>query len=227
LKKFIAEFKEFALRGNVIDLAVAVIIGNAINAIVKSLVTDIFTPVISLFIGRISIEDLSFNIKSSLLNGKDITITYGNFLQTVLNFLITAFCIFIMLKMINKLHDITLKRKDDTETEEPEPESPKTEDLLVEIRDLLKEQATSSVNSDLPDNLEQEHWHNARQSQNSGYCDTPSADSEENTCERACQVYCRERRKPRGGPGNELFESARGADKQDYHAAGKRRGGKD
>jgi large conductance mechanosensitive channel len=157
LKKFIDEFKEFALRGNVIDLAVAVIIGNAINAIVKSLVTDIFTPVLSLFIGRISIKDLSFIIKSSLLNGKDITITYGNFLQTVLNFLITAFCIFIMLKAINKLHDITLKKKDENEAEEPKTDAHKTEDLLVEIRDLLKEQAASGVNSDLPDNLEQKH----------------------------------------------------------------------
>ena len=159
MKKFIEEFKEFALRGNVIDLAVAVIIGNAINAVVKSLVEKIFTPLLGLVIGRIDISALTFVIPSRLTKGKDIEIGYGNFLQAVLSFLTTAFCIFIMLKMINKLHDITIKKNDECEDEEPEPEpeTPKTEDLLIEIRDLLKEQAASNRQSNLPDEFKQKH----------------------------------------------------------------------
>lgn len=163
MKKLLAEFKEFAIRGNVIDLAVAVIIGNAINAVVHSLVNDIFTPVLSLFIGRINIKEASKVIKSSLIGGKDITIGYGSFLQSVLDFLTITFCIFIMLKIINKLHSFSFKKSEsEPQKEEPLP-PPTTDELLIEIRDLLKEQALSKAQpalqspSDLPDGLDKEH----------------------------------------------------------------------
>jgi large conductance mechanosensitive channel len=222
--KFIEEFKQFALRGNVIDLAVAVIIGNAINKIVSSLVINIFTPIISFFIGRIDIKSLAFIIKSSLTGGATITIGYGNFLQSVLDFLTTAFCIFIMLKMLNKLHDLSF-RKVESEPEETKPEAPKTEELLIEIRDLLQEQMVTKGRSDLPDDLDQKHWHHTRQSQKPCHCDTPATHGNKSTGKRTSQINCCKCRKPRGSACNKPFECLRGTNEHDYYAAGKRRSG--
>jgi len=157
LKKFLEEFRQFAVRGNVMELAVAVIIGNAINAIVKSLVNDIFMPVIGLFIGRIDIKSLTLIIPSRLTGETALTIGYGTFLQSVLDFLTTAFCIFIILKLIKKLSAFSFNKEKGTDKKDDEPGLPKTEDLLAEIRDLLKEQAESKARSDLPDKLDKEH----------------------------------------------------------------------
>lgn len=126
------EFKKFAMRGNVIDLAVGIIIGGAFNSIVSSLVEDIVMPLIGIVIGKIDIKSLSLKIGSATLN-------YGIFLQNILNFLIISFSVFIMVKTINKLNSLRKAEEEKAEkekAEEPQPLS-KEEELLSEIRDLL------------------------------------------------------------------------------------------
>ncbi len=137
---FIKEFKEFAMKGNVMDMAVGVIIGGAFGKIVSSLVDDILMPIIGKLTGNVSFVDLFVTLGdgeySSLAAAKEAgaaVFAYGQFIQNVVDFLIVAFCIFLMLKGINKLN-----RK---KVEEPAPEEPKgptQEELLAEIRDLLK-----------------------------------------------------------------------------------------
>ena len=128
MKKFIEEFKEFIAKGNVLDLAVAVVIGNAFNAIVTSLVNDVIMPVVGIIIGGINFS----NIKITL---GDANIMIGNFIQNVVNFLIVAFTIFVVVKTFNKLQEKT-KKKEEVKEEKPK----KTDEvvLLEEIRDLLK-----------------------------------------------------------------------------------------
>ncbi len=123
----IKEFKEFIARGNVIDLAVGVIIGGAFGKIVTSIVNDLLMPLIGVVSGGIDFTGLSFKINEA-------EIKYGNFLQNVIDFLIIAFCIFILVKIVNKI----TRKKEEVVEEKP---APKPEDvvLLEEIRDLLKE----------------------------------------------------------------------------------------
>ncbi|HEX2939389.1 MAG TPA: large conductance mechanosensitive channel protein MscL [Ruminiclostridium sp.] len=158
MKKFINEFREFAIRGNVIDLAVAVIIGNAINKVVSSLVNDIFMPVLGLFVGKIDITSLAININSRFTGGKPLSIGYGIFLQNVLNFLTQTFCIFIILKFLNKIRNFNfLKSRGDDESEEESELVPTTEELLIEIRDLLKEKhADAEAISKSPDDFKKQ-----------------------------------------------------------------------
>lgn len=132
MKKLIKEFKEFAVRGNVMDMAIGVIIGSAFSKIVSSLVHDIITPLLSLILGRINISELVVTIPSVVGNAAPIKIAYGNFLQTVLDFIIIALSIFLAVKAINKIK----KKKEETPAEPPKPSS--EERLLTEIRDLLK-----------------------------------------------------------------------------------------
>ena len=123
--KFLKEFKEFALKGNVLDMAVGVIIGGAFGKIVTSLVNDIIMPLVGVFL-----KDRFSTLKIGLRG--DNAILIGNFIQTTVDFVIVALCIFMFIKLINKF-----KKK-----EEPKPEAPKgpsTEELLAEIRDLLKD----------------------------------------------------------------------------------------
>ena len=133
-KGFIAEFKEFISRGNVIDLAVGVIIGTAFTAIVNSLVDDIVMPIIGYLIGGVSFE--SFKATLPAIAGNDpAVIAYGAFIQAVINFLLIALVVFCVIKAINKVQ----KKKEEEPAEEPAPsEELKT---LTEIRDLLKEQS--------------------------------------------------------------------------------------
>ena len=137
---FISEFKEFALKGNVMDMAVGVIIGTAFGKIVSSLVDDVLMPVISLATGGIDFNNLFINLSdntkyATLDAAKEAgasLLTYGTFIQNVFDFLIIALCIFLMIKAMNKLN----RKK-----EEPAPEAPAgptQEELLTEIRDLLK-----------------------------------------------------------------------------------------
>ena len=129
MKKFLQEFKEFAMRGNVMDLAVGVIVGGAFSAITTSLIDDIIMPIIGIFVNKSSFADLSF-----YTHGADIT--YGNFIQAVLNFIIMAFVVFCMVKAINRL-----SRKKEKDVPPPPPPEPSNEEkLLEEIRDLLKAQ---------------------------------------------------------------------------------------
>lgn len=136
MKKFLSEFKDFAMKGNVIDLAIGVVIGSAFNAIISSLVKDIITPLLSILLGRVNIADLKHTIPG-LPGSADITLAYGVFLQAILNFIIIAFSIFLMIKIFNKIHKKFIK--DETEEKEAEKVPTAEETLLAEIRDLLKE----------------------------------------------------------------------------------------
>ncbi len=129
-KNMLAEFKEFALRGSVLDLAVGVVIGGAFSAIVTSLVTNIITPIIVALTGGSNISDLSIKI----LNAK---LMYGAFLQSIIDFLIIAFSIFMFIKVINTF---VAKMKKPVEEVEEEVEINATEEYLKEIRDLLAQQ---------------------------------------------------------------------------------------
>lgn len=128
MKAFIREFKEFIARGNVMTMAVGIIIGSAFTAIVTSLNQDIITPLLGLVLGQINFSGLSFTVGNA-------TVTYGNFIQAVITFLITALVLFLMVKAFNKL----TKKRTAKEEEKEEPASvPEDIRLLTEIRDLLK-----------------------------------------------------------------------------------------
>ena len=132
--KFISEFKEFAVKGNAVDMAIGIIIGAAFGKIVSSIVDDIIMPPIGWLIKGVNFSDLKFKLPSVYIPGMEkipsVTINYGHFLQALLNFIIVAFCVFLILKTINKI----------TNSQGKKPAAPsKEEQLLSEIRDLLKE----------------------------------------------------------------------------------------
>lgn len=140
--KFIADFKEFALKGNVIDMAVGVIVGGAFGKIVSSLVNDIIMPVISLITGGSGYENLKYVIKEGVPAGADgtaaveeVAINYGTFIMNIVDFFIIALSIFIAIRVMMKF------KKKVEEEPAPAPEPTKEEVLLTEIRDLLKKQA--------------------------------------------------------------------------------------
>ena len=126
---FLTEFKTFIARGNVMDMAVGVIIGGAFSNITTSLINDIVMPFLGIFTGSISFAELNFSIGSAV-------IAYGNFIQAVLNFLVMAFVVFCLVRPINRLH----QKKEAAPAAPPAPPEPSNEEkLLTEIRDLLKE----------------------------------------------------------------------------------------
>ena len=131
---FISEFKEFAMKGNVMDMAVGVIIGGAFGKIVSSLVDDVLMPLIGMITGNIDFTSLSFKIGEG--EGAAV-LKYGNFIQNTVDFIIVAFCIFLMLKGINKLN--RKKVEEEAPAEPAAPAGPTQEELLAEIRDLLKQ----------------------------------------------------------------------------------------
>ena len=133
--KLFDEFKAFVMRGNVVDLAVGVIIGGAFGKIVTSLVNDIFMPIIGVLIGNVNFSDLQIKLGEPLEGAEQAAIKYGMFIQEVVNFLIIALCIFMVIKVINKLQ----KKKE--EAPAPVPEPTKEEVLLTEIRDALNKMA--------------------------------------------------------------------------------------
>ena len=142
MSKFLNELKQFAMRGNVLYMAVGVIIGGAFGKIVSSVVDDIIMPPIGWLIGGVNFSDLKFTLPSvEVIGGEKLsaaTINYGNFLQTTLDFLIVAFCVFMLIKVVNK---VTSKQKEEKPAETPKVSEPSQEEkLLSEIRDLLKEQ---------------------------------------------------------------------------------------
>ena len=136
---FFAEFRKFVARGNVMDLAVGVIIGGAFSKITTSLVNDIIMPGFSVLLGGINFSDWKWVLKPPTDTTEAITINYGAFLSAVLDFFILAFVIFCMMKAINTLHDRMVKKAEATPPPSP-PEPSAEEKLLAEIRDLLKEQ---------------------------------------------------------------------------------------
>ena len=154
MKKFFEEFKKFAMRGNVIDLAVGVVIGGAFGKITTSIVNDIIMPVVGMLTGGIAFEDWKIVLKEAVLDAEgavqtaEVAITYGNTIAIILDFIIVAFAVFCMVKAINGLHSKAeaLKKKEEEEAAAavatpPAPPEPSAEEkLLTEIRDLLKAQ---------------------------------------------------------------------------------------
>jgi large conductance mechanosensitive channel len=125
------EFKEFAVKGNAVDMAVGIIIGAAFGKIVSSLVADVIMPPIGVLVGGVTFTDLGVKIKEASGDAPAVMLNYGNFLQTIVDFTIVAFAIFMVVKLINKLKK--------PQVEAPTPGPTKEELLLTEIRDLLKE----------------------------------------------------------------------------------------
>lgn len=143
MKKFLDEFKTFIAKGNVVDMAVGVIIGGAFGKIVTSVVNDVIMPLVGLLLGGINISKLKWVITPATDEVAEVALNYGTFLQTVLDFLIIALCIFIMLKVFLKVKDTTdkilhkEKAKEEAEEEAPPPET--ETDILKDIRALLQE----------------------------------------------------------------------------------------
>ena len=133
MKKIVKEFKEFISRGSVIDLAVGIIIGGAFTSIVTSFVNDLIMPVIGLILGKVNFTDLKLVLVGASADMAEVSINYGNFVQNVVNFLLTALAIFIMIKFVN-----TFKRKEKKKEEVKVPTKSEEVLLLTEIRDLLQ-----------------------------------------------------------------------------------------
>jgi len=138
MKKFLQEFKTFAMRGNVIDMAIGIIIGGAFGKIVSSLVADVIMPAIGLLVGGINFTDLKITLKEASLDALGqaipaVTVNYGMLIQVVFDFIIIAFCIFLMIKALNRLSH----KKEEAPAEPPQPSDEVK--LLTEIRDALKE----------------------------------------------------------------------------------------
>lgn len=140
MANLLTEFKEFAVKGNVIDMAVGVVIGAAFGKIISSLVDDLIMPLVGVATGGMNFTDYKYVIQEAVRNGEEIikpevTLNWGSWIQTIVDFLIVAFCIFIAIKAINKM-------KRQKEEAPAAPAGPtKEEELLTEIRDLLKNQA--------------------------------------------------------------------------------------
>ena len=145
MSKFLNEFKEFAMKGNVVDMAVGVVIGGAFGKIVTSLVSDIIMPLIGALCGGLNFTDWKWVVRQAVMDGEtvvkpEVAVTWGNFLQVIFDFIIIALSIFLVIKALNKAKD--LNKKEEEAPAEPEAPAPKPDDvvLLEEIRDLLKNQ---------------------------------------------------------------------------------------
>ena len=143
MKKFFEEFKTFAMRGNVIDMAVGVVIGGAFGKITTSIVNDIIMPLISMLTGGINFSSWKLVLKQAVLDAQgavvseEVAVNFGNTIAVILDFIIIAFAVFCMVKALNNLHR---KKEEEAPAEEPAPPEPSAEEkLLMEIRDLLKE----------------------------------------------------------------------------------------
>lgn len=129
--KIIQEFKEFAIKGNAVDLAVGVVIGSAFGAIVNSLVEDLINPILGILTGGIDFADKAWIVKEATETASAITVNWGSFIGVVINFIIVAFAIFIVVKQMNKF-----SKKEEKKTEEPK--GPTEVELLTEIKELLR-----------------------------------------------------------------------------------------
>lgn len=146
MKKFAEEFKAFIAKGNVVDMAVAVIVGGAFSKIVTSLVNDIIMPVISIFVGKMNVSELKWIITPASVDEAgaeiaEVSLKYGSFLQTIIDFLIISLCIFVMLKVVLGAKNRLIHAKEEEKAAEAveEEKKPSAEELLTEIRDLLKD----------------------------------------------------------------------------------------
>ena len=135
MRKILNEFKEFAVKGNVVDMAVGIVVGVAFGKIVSSFVSDVVMPPIGLLVGGVDFSDLAITLQAAGDGIAEVTLRYGAFLQTVFDFVIIAFAIFVAVKVINML-----KRRDEADpAPPPAPEPSNEEKLLAEIRDLLRQ----------------------------------------------------------------------------------------
>jgi large conductance mechanosensitive channel len=142
MKSIFEEFKKFIMRGNVIDLAIGVVIGTAFNNITNSLVTNVITPPIGLLLGKINFADLAIAL------GGTVKIQYGLFIQAVINFIITAIVLFLIVRFINEIQEVAnRKKKDDATAPDPEPADSPEVAILKEIRDALKNGGQVSASS--------------------------------------------------------------------------------
>ena len=143
MKKFLEEFKAFAMRGNVIDMAVGVVIGGAFGGITTSIVNDIIMPLISMITGGLDFSAWKWVLKEAVLDetgaevAAAVSVNYGNLISMIVNFIIIAFAIFCVVKALNKARELTEKKKEEEAPAAP-PEPSAEEKLLTEIRDLLK-----------------------------------------------------------------------------------------
>ena len=140
ISRFLGEFKEFISKGNVLDMAVGVVVGSAFTAIVNALVDNVLMPLVGALIAGINFQDLGFHIPW----GNHPYINIGAFLSAVITFLITAFCVFLIVKAVNTMRNLTFKKKEEEKKEEPEKVAPDIA-LLTEIRDLLKQQQSEET----------------------------------------------------------------------------------
>jgi len=142
MKKFFGEFKEFAVKGNVFDMAIGVVVGAAFGKIVSSFVADVITPPIGVLLGGVNFSELSVVLKEAVGDTPAVTLNYGNFIQTIVDFLIIALCLFFVVKAVNVMRKkFEAKKAEEKKAEPPAPPAPSKEEmLLTEIRDLLKEQ---------------------------------------------------------------------------------------
>ncbi|MDR0364010.1 MAG: large-conductance mechanosensitive channel protein MscL [Bacteroidales bacterium] len=137
MKKFFKEFKDFAMRGNVVDMAAGIIIGSAFGKIVSSLVADVIMPAIGLLIGGVNFSELVITLKPAVGDVAAVTLNYGIFIQTIFDFIIIAFCIFMMIKALNRfIH----KKNTEESASAPLPEPSDEVKLLTQIRDLLEKE---------------------------------------------------------------------------------------
>ena len=140
---FLKEFKEFAMKGNVVDMAVGVVIGAAFGKIVSSLVNDIIMPLVGVATGGMNFTDYKWVIQQAVMDGQEVikpevSMNWGAWVQTIVDFLIVAFCIFVMIKFINNMRKRMEKQKEEEVAAAAVAEPTKEEQLLTEIRDLLK-----------------------------------------------------------------------------------------
>ena len=141
MKKFIDEFKAFINKGNVLGLAVGVIIGGAFSTTTTSLTNDVIMPIVSIFLGGVDFSAMSIPLPSIFPPAPDAapnTLNYGNFISAIINFLILALVVFFIVKAVNKAMDAAKKKEEEAPAAPPEPSA--EEKLLTEIRDLLKDQ---------------------------------------------------------------------------------------
>lgn len=143
MNKIVKEFKDFAIKGNMIDMAVGIIIGGAFGRIITSLVNDVIMPPIGWLVGNVNFSDLAVTLRDAYTNEagetvEAVTLNYGNFIQVCFDFLIVALCIFFFIRLINRLKNGVSKKEEEPAAPAPEPEPTKEEQLLAEIRDLLK-----------------------------------------------------------------------------------------
>jgi large conductance mechanosensitive channel len=135
MKKMINEFKKFAIKGNVVDMGVGIIIGGAFGTVVKSLVDDVIMPPIGILTGGVDFSSLAWTLKQASDGAEAVTLNYGMFINNIIAFLIIAFAVFILVKQMNKVQEMFGKEEESSDEPKKTPEDIK---LLTEIRDVLK-----------------------------------------------------------------------------------------